>query len=167
MSMTKSKRKLIFVICAIAVILAAGTAKANAFFTDYEQAHGGAVIHLSGSTEIKEEADENGKTISISNTGETDVLVRVKVFGEGLTYEAGEDWTEGADGFWYYGKILAPGEETPTLVATIDQEAAKAAGHDFDIIVVQEAARVVYDGTDENNVVKPEGWLLPDISAGM
>lgn len=163
--MRKKSKKLI-VICAVLIALIASTTAAYAYFTDYEQALGGAQIKLEGQTEIHEEADDAQKTLYIKNTGETDVIVRVAAFGDFIdwdnsTWEEG-DWMREGDWF-YYKRILKPGEATsepeePNLVIKIDTEAAKKAEHDFDIVVVHESQRVSYDGTAENKVVKPDKW---------
>ena len=164
--MKNRKKKML--IAAVLLVALAAPAAAYAYFTDYEDAYGGAVLKLEGETTIHETPEDAKKTISIENTGETDVIVRVAVYGDylgNIDYDAG-DWTK--DGEWYYyNSILEPGGTTSDIVANIDTAAAKAAGHDFDIVVVHESQRVSYDGTEENNVVLPEGWTLPDISVGM
>ena len=171
--MIKKSRKLI-TICAVLIALIASTTAAYAYFTDYEEAQGGAQIKLEGQTEIDETPGDDQKIIRIKNTGETDVVVRVAAFGDFIKWE-GENATTGSnknwkrelivnkdgkkDGaWWYYKKILKPGETTPKITVKIDTKAAEKAGHDFDIVVVHESARVTYDGTAANKVVKPDGW---------
>ena len=158
--MRKKSKKLI-VICAVLIALVASTTAAYAYFTDYEQALGGAQIKLEGQTEIHEEADDAQKTLSIKNTGETDVIVRVAAFGDFIDWDnstwADGDWMKEGDWF-YYKKILKPDASTSEIVIKIDTEAAKKAEHDFDIVVVHESQRVSYDGTAENKVVKPDKW---------
>ncbi len=161
-----NKRTMILVLLAVLVL---STGVAYAYFTDYEQARGGAVINLNGQTKIEEDADEARKIITISNTGDTDVIVRVAVYGDFISnveYST-TDWTKDGD-FYYYNKILPAGQTTTSsITANIDTEKAKAAGHDYEIIVVHESSRVLFDGTEANNVVKPNGWTYPDISVGM
>ncbi len=163
-------RKMKLIIAAVLLVALAAPAAVLAYFTDYEEAQGGAVLKLEGETTIHEDADSEKKVIAIKNVGETDVIVRVAVYGNyvkhPLTYEESSDWIE--DGDWiYYKRILAPGETTSSITAFVDTEAAVAAGHDFDIVVVHESHRVSYDGTEENKVVLPEGWSYPEIAAGM
>lgn len=159
-------RRIITACIVIAVLMMMSAAAVYAYFTDYEDAHGGAILELHGETEIKEKPEDDKKTVTIRNTGETDVIVRAAIYGDNLTETADEkDWVKDGD-YWYYLHILKPGEETSEIVAEIDVKAAKEAGHDFDIVVVQESERVSYDGTPENKVVKPEGWAYPDIEAG-
>lgn len=158
--MIRKSRKLI-TICAVLISLIASTTAAYAYFTDYEEALGGAQIKLEGQTEIHETPEDDQKTISIENTGETDVVVRVAVFGDFIDWDnttySDDDWMKDGD-WWYYKKILKPGETTSEIVVKIDTDAAKEAEHDFDIVVVHESARVTYDGTADNKVVKPDGW---------
>ncbi len=161
------KRKLLIVTSLMALMLLMSTVGVYAYFTDYESAKGGAVVHLNGESTIQEQADDNGKVVSLKNTGDCDLIVRVGIYGDFYTDKGDSDWVKGSDGFWYYKKILEPGKSTSDLTVTIDKKEAGEAGHDFDIVVVQESSRVMYDGSDENRVVKPDGWLYPDISVGM
>lgn len=163
-------RKMKILIAAVLLVALAAPAAVLAYFTDYEDAYGGAVIELKGETTIHEDANSEKKVISIENVGDTDVIVRLAIYGDyvkqPLTYETSSEWIE--DGDWiYYKKILAPGESTSKITAFVDAEAAEAAGHDFDIVVVHESERVSYDGTADNKVVLPDGWTYPNISAGM
>ena len=162
-------RKLKLIIAGILLIALAAPAAAIAYFTDYEEAHGGAVLHLEGETHIDEQPDDAGKTIKIVNTGKTDVIVRLMVVGEFIKEPVAKSgWTKDGD-YWYWDSILKPGAETATIRLDIDVDAAKEAGHDFDIVVLHESERVSYeqvtgaDGKVKNKVVKPEGWSLPDI----
>ena len=93
--MRKKSRKLI-TICAVLIALIASTTAAYAYFTDYEEALGGAQIKLEGQTDIHEKADNEQKTVSIENTGETDVVVRVAAFGDFINW----DETTGSDDNW-------------------------------------------------------------------
>ena len=162
------KKRLTVLVCLAAAIAVMSAAVCYAYFTDYEEAEGGAAVHLNGSSEIQEEADDDGKVIQVENTGDANLIVRVGIYGDSLTVSApADDWTEGSDGFWYYNNILKAGETTSKITVKIDKEKADEAGHDFDIVVVHETSRVIYDGTEENRVVKPEGWLYPDIAVGM
>ncbi len=162
------KARSTILICLAAAIAVMSAAVCYAYFTDYEEAKGGADVHLNGSSLVHEEADENGKVLQVENTGETDLLVRVGIYGDNITIDApSEDWVEGSDGFWYYKKILEAGNTTSVINVRIDKAKADEAGHDFDIVVAHESVRVIYDGTEENRVVKPEGWLYPDIAVGM
>ena len=158
--MRKKSKKLI-VICAVFIALIASTTAAYAYFTDYEQARGGAQIKLEGQTHFNEEPSDSQKVLSVENTGETDVIVRVAAFGDFINWETSRwedgDWKKIGDWF-YYKKILKPGETTKNINIKIDTAVAKKAEHDFDIVVVHESSRVTDDGTTANKVVKPDKW---------
>lgn len=172
-------RKTKLIVAAVLLIALAAPAATFAYFTDYEDGYGGAVLKLEGETTIQEDADSDQKVISIKNVGETDVIVRLAVHGDYVkhpyTYERSSDWTVDGDedgGWIYYNGILAPGGETSTITVLVDKTAAEAAGHDFDIVVVHESQRVSYEqvvdsGKTYNKVVLPEGWTNPNISVVM
>ena len=161
------KKNRIITIAALLLSLVVGIGFAFAYFTDYEAARGGAIIHLGGQTELIEQMDGNNKNISVKNTGQTDMIVRVMIFGDQnkMKITAPDDWYE-ADGAYYYKKILhgsadgKSGDSTSTILAEI-----KVTGDedvkDFDIIVVQEGSRVVYDGT---KLAVPKGWNAEAVS---
>jgi predicted ribosomally synthesized peptide with SipW-like signal peptide len=158
------KRNVLRMICLAAALVVLSGAVCYAYFTDYEEAKGGAVVQLNGKTEIHEDADKDGKVLEIENTDETDVIVRVGIYGDFMTVDADKaDWTKGEDGFWYYNKILPAGGKTGKINVTIDKEKAGDMEDDFDIVVVHESARVLYEGTEPNKVIRPDGWELPDI----
>jgi predicted ribosomally synthesized peptide with SipW-like signal peptide len=160
-------KKVIVTVFSLVLLLIASVGMTVAYFTDYESAKGGAVLKLSGQTELKETVEDNNKTISIKNVGKTDMIVRVKVIGDPkkLTFNAGANWIDNreVDGWWYYGKILkgSPdgdnGESTTDLFAGVSGTVGET---DFDIVVVHEASRTVYDVDGEGNpvLVKPNGW---------
>ena len=162
------KKNRIITIAALLLSLVVGIGFAFAYFTDYEAARGGAIIHLGGQTELIEQMDGNNKKISVKNTGQTDMIVRVMIFGDEskMTVTAPDDWYKGDDGAYYYKKILhgspygESGDSTSTILAEI-----KVTGDedvkDFDIIVVQEGSRVVYDGT---KLAVPKGWNAEAVS---
>ena len=92
-----------------AVILAGSVSvqSAMAYFTTYVKAKGGYEITLGSQTEIKEDVKDMTKEIKITNTGETDCYVRVKVFCGSqieISYAGAVDedgnayWTTGDDG---------------------------------------------------------------------
>lgn len=158
------KRKLdkkILCLTFAALILTAGVSaeKAMAYFTTYTSASGGAGLDLGlGAVEPPaEEFSDWTKHITIRSAKEGEAcFVRVKVFAgakyqEGLQYsDASGKWSPGADGYYYYSEVLAPGAATEQLDVKIngiseeDQE-------DFNVIVVQEHSMVFYD--EEGNLV--------------
>ena len=82
--------------------------------------------------------------ITIKNTGETDVVVRVKVFGGSyVEITSGENWKLSDDDWYYYEKVLTPDEVSSEIYAKIT---SSAPDHDFDVVVILESERAVYNG---------------------
>ena len=131
---------------------------------DGEASHG-AVVKLSGQTEVDEEFDGNNKEVTIKNTGDTDMVVRLKVFGDEnhmtMNSTGNTDWLEGTDGFWYYKKVLPAGAEASMFKVEVNGEIDPGDPIDFEITVVHESQRVTYDG---DKVAVPEGWKIDSIS---
>lgn len=154
---TVINKKAILLAISFALVLSLSVGTAFAYFSDYATAKGGAAITLGGQTYINEKVVENTKTISIENTGETDVIVRVKIFGN-ASIEAGAGWHKHSqDGFWYYDQVLKatdPNPATSNIVATV--VAPEGQVDNYDVVVVHESAQVTYaaDGT----IQVPEGW---------
>jgi len=163
----RNRSKLLIMAISLILCLSVSIGLVFAYFTDYENGRGGAILKLSGQTEIEEKVDEDGKHIVIKNVDETDMVVRVQVIGNDsrMGVIEGENWVDGGDGWYYYSKILkgskdGDGEETSVLDAYIKVEDSLL--DDFEVIVVQEAERVIYDG---DTVVVPKGWAIESISA--
>ena len=174
----RNHRKLLIMALSLILCITASVGIAFAYFTDYENARGGAILNLKGQTWIDEDADEKGKTIVIQNVNEPDMVVRVMIIGDkdhlGVI-DAEDGWIgPDKDGWYYYSKLLKGctdaerknGGRTSELKAEI-----KVSGNEdinaFDVVVVQEAERVVYDQDSEgNNIVSvPAGWNIGSISA--
>ena len=156
---TKIIACLVLLACTFAVCERIGIS--GAYFSDRAEAKGSAPLILSYKTEMNEIDDEGNKNIGIKNTGEIDVIIRVILFGiDGLpegtvSYEYDEDLGVLKDGYWYYKKILEAGVNTASgLKVVVDPE--KAPQTEFDITVVVETERVVYE--TETTLVKPDGW---------
>jgi hypothetical protein len=161
----RNKRKLVIALSLI-LCLTASVGFTMAYFTDYENAKGGAVVKLSGQTEVKEEFDGNNKKVTIKNTGDTDMVVRLRVFGDEdhmtVNSTGNTDWLEGTDGFWYYKKVLPAGAEASMFKVDVSGKIDPGDPIDFEITVVHESQRVTYDG---DKVAVPEGWKIDSISA--
>ena len=162
--------KLLIMALSLVLCMSVSIGLALAYFTDYENARGGAILNLSGQTHITEKVDETGKTVSIQNVDEADMVVRVMIIADAAhlgEVTLGSGWSgPDADGWYYYNKVLkgskdGNGDSTSDLVAKVtvgeDEEVT-----DFDVVVVHEAERVVYDG---NKVAVPSGWSIGSISA--
>ena len=91
------KKPLIMAAATLALTGTLAVGSAMAYFTTYSTAGGGVKMNM-GFTETvpKEDVDENGKHITIENTGDYDCFVRVTAFAPvKLTYNAPKGgWTD-------------------------------------------------------------------------
>ena len=104
----KKINKTILILFALVLSLSVTVGATVAYFSDYEQASGGATLQLGGKTELSEGDDSNFKDIVIENTGETDMIVRVGIYGpDEMTNPVMKgDWIhskieDGGDGMYY------------------------------------------------------------------
>ena len=145
--------------CLLCLLVSVGMTVA--YFSDYEDASGGATMHLQGRTELGEGSDHANKNIVIKNTGDMNMIVRVSITGSEkymtISHENGDEtaWAK-INGFYYYKKVLKPGEQTPQIDALLKAEwKGQEPEYDFQVIVNHESAPAVYNG---ENLVTPEGW---------
>lgn len=165
----KKIRKTTMLIFALVLSLSVTVGATLAYFSDYEEASGGATLHLGGQTELKEGNVENQKDIQIRNTGKTYMLVRVGIYGpDNMTMpDPGEDnewWFKGDDGFYYLKEALAPGKETPAgqLVAKLQESwTGDQPEFDYEVTVVHEGCQVLYNNKGE--LVYPDGWSRSEV----
>ena len=155
-------KKTIAALLAVLLCLSVSIGAAVAYFSDYEEAAGAAEVKLGEQTELTEGNDGDNKHIVVKNTGETNMIVRVAVYGSDeymdVSYSK-DDWQKIGD-FYYFKKVLLPQESTSAIDATVKTEwQGKKPDYDFDVTVVHEAAQAVYD---RDKLVSPEGWA--DIS---
>jgi len=170
----KKINKTILMLFALVLSLSVTVGATVAYFSDYEQASGGATLQLGGKTELSEGDDSNFKDIVIENTGETDMIVRVGIYGPDEFYDSDNpknlvtmkgDWMKGNDGMYYYGKVLKgkPDEQTPgentgvgNLVAGLEFSwQGDPPDYYFEVTVVHEGSQAIYDGT---KLKVPKGW---------
>ena len=149
-----NKKKLLIIILTVALVLTAGIGSAYAYFSDNSEANG--MLKIAPiDTEIKETVIKKEKHATIySEENAAEVYVRARAFSGNdadLTYH-GDGWYDGGDGWWYYGSpgtlsILHPGTQTSELVVNVEKVLRDDAepGEDLNVIVVYEAARVLYD----------------------
>ena len=166
-----NKKKLVAALSLI-LCLSVSVSLAVAYFTDYEAAKGGAVLQLKGEDVIEEHFDGNEKVVSVKNTGETDLVVRVRAIGENVTPNSknSKDWVSDPNGIWWYYKgILKPGTSTADEIRfEVKGISPDADPVEFDVTVVQEAERVTYTQDEKGNniVAAPDGWDgFPTIAA--
>ena len=135
-------------VLAFVAVLGISVKDSLAYFTTYARAQGGKVLTLGNTTEIDEEYDGQ-KHIRVTNQGNADCYVRVKVFTGSLvelTYGGSSQWAPGADGYYYYSDMVPAGGITEELLVSIHASGElKELGTDFDVIVIQECAPVMYD----------------------
>jgi predicted ribosomally synthesized peptide with SipW-like signal peptide len=164
--MKKIKKK-ILVIFALVLCLSVTVGVSMAYFSDYEDASGGATLNLGGKTELEEGNDHSKKDIKIKNTGETNMIVRVAILGEGVQYfKEGnpsydtDDWAVAKDSqgvtWYYYKKVLKPKQETSVINAEMKFDwKGEEPDYSFEITVVHESAQAVYNG---EKLATPDGW---------
>lgn len=157
----KKRMAKIVQVCLLIAALVIPAHMVYAYFTDYDTAKGSATVGLKPETHTDETVDKDGnKTIKITNTGNAGAVVRVAVFGSNMTVAPSSDWTDGGDGFYYYGKVLGAGEETSAIEVTVKNVTENG----FDIVVVHESALAQWIFLEgQNKVVVPEGWADPNI----
>lgn len=91
----------------------------------------------------------NGKKeITLTNTGDYDCYVRLlaltgDAYKDSLSYTGDSKWTPGADGYYYYSDIVAPGESTTQIDVSFAFPEEEPA--DFNVIIIQECTPVLYD----------------------
>ena len=122
--MNKIWKRKTFWLTAAALLLVGGLSiqEAMAYFTTYVEAEGGYTVTLGPSTVIEETVEDMTKSITISNTGNVDCYVRVKVFAGStvdIAYSGSANWSKDADGYWYYKDIVPVGGKSEVLNATI------------------------------------------------
>lgn len=161
-------KNILLISFAVIFIIAAGIGEASAYFTTYASAKGGHTIELGYETTIQEGFDSWTKHVKIQNTEEDSqpIYVRARAYcGDNykLDYfsessEDGGSWVDGKDGWYYYTKPVAAGEDTSVLdviIADIPEDS-----DEFNVVVVYESTPVIYD---ENG--NPYPWDKVDWTA--
>ena len=155
----------ILILFALVLCLSVSVGASLAYFSDYEEASGGATLNLGGKTEMSEGNDHAQKDITIKNTGDTNMIVRVAIMGEGVQHFKNaptfntDDWvTDTVDGttWYYYKKVLPPNASTSDIIAKMEFSwEGDEPDYSFEITVVHESTQAVYNGT---TLVCPSGW---------
>lgn len=152
---TVKRSKVYLLVVALVLVLSMTVGLTMAYFSDHTEAKGGKKVALGGQTTIREEQNDNNKVIRIENTGETDVIVRVAVYGPtAITYEDSQDWVQKGD-YIYYNKVLpAPedGKQSFTSKIKASWDVPADLGDDYNVVVVQESEQAVYK---DGKVVTP------------
>ena len=145
-----NKKNLCLAAAAFTLVAGVSVGGTMAYFTTYTVASGGAEIKLGNTTIIPDEEVVNmEKRIAVTNTGDMECFVRVKVFagdkyqpGLKFTPDAEGTWSQGDDGYYYCSQIIPAGGTSNTFNVKIDDMDSE---DDFNIIVVQECTAVLYD----------------------
>ncbi len=162
---TVKRSKVYLLVVAFVLVLSMTVGLTMAYFSDHTEAKGVKQIALGGQTRINEQQRDNEKLITIENFGDTDVVVRVAVYGPTeIKYELPSDWTritkEGRD-YVYYTKVLPAKTRTSQIRAYWDVPAD--IGDDFNVVVIQESDQAVYyaNGTVVTPATTP-AWDFSD-----
>ena len=160
----KAVNKKNLLVIAIALVLSLSVGLTLAYFSDYNAAKGGKGIALGGTTELHDDYDSDKKTVSIENTGDVDVIVRVAVYapvvdGQTVTV-SGDNWAkvgEGDNARWYYTEVLKPGASTDDLIVNTEYLKENAdLGDVAEVIVTHESVQAVKDANGK--YVLPSDW---------
>lgn len=164
-------KKLIIVAAALLMLGAISIKPAMAYFTDTHTA-GGSVLFGKNAITPHEKTEGLTKTITVENTGDYPVFVRVKLFaGEthGLKFnqDKSANWSfDKSDEFYYFKNPISPKELTGELVVDIDPGDETA--DKFNVIVVEEGCRVGEDGqpTWDDKVTNTETFSTETANEG-
>ncbi len=169
-----------YIVIAAALVLLAGVSikSANAYFTDTQEATGYIKLNL-GDSEIipNEDVDGMTKIITVKNTGNYNVFVRVKaIYGSNCTVaidnsaegdtKKSEGWSLNDDGYYYYSGVVSVGESAPKLYLTVTPKEG-ATADSFNVVIVEEATKVLYDSdgkayADWNSKVQTKSMVSDD-----
>lgn len=157
----KKINKTTLMLFALVLSLSVTVGATVAYFSDYEQASGGATLYLGGKTELSEGSDTDKKNVKITNTGKTNMIVRVGIYGPGDMEPPQVDsskWILGNDDMYYYYAVLEPGQDTggDNLVQSMSFHwEGDAPDYYFEVTVVHEGSQAIYDG---DKLIVPDGW---------
>ncbi len=159
------KTKWLCIVAAAALVVSISAVKpALAYFTATKTVTGTTKKLKIGDSvpDIHEDIEGMIKEISILNTGDYDIFVRAKAITPDnweAKFTPTEGWVQGDDGYYYYTKPVSPDEQTATKltleIKPKDVSEDYEVPESFNVIIVQEATKVVYD-KDDNPV--PDDW---------
>ena len=160
-----TRKQSLFIACALILALSCiSVPAAMAYFSDYDRGAGRVQVRMTWQSELHEKVTDGNEHVTVSNTGQTDVLVRVRAFAGDFIKVTDTDnkWHE-QDGWWYYDGILGAGQKTEELL--VEVKTGMAPEDDFEVIVVHESVRTAYESNDQ--LAAPEGWdYVPDLKGG-
>lgn len=113
------------------------------------------------------------KIVSVTNDGDNAIWVRIRLDRsvtppegseldlsfEGIALNLNEDdWTEGADGWFYYNTILEPGETTEDLFTTVTFPGSMGNDYMNAKVEIDVLAQGVQSQNNGNTVLEAAGW---------
>ena len=180
-----NKRKIVLLLLTLALIASASIQPAIAYFTTYVRARGGHSVSIGDTTTIEESFSEWTKRVRIRNkAGSEPVFIRAKAIytplaeGAALTI-SGEGWSDGGDGYWYYGSkdapTILPGDaglteaERATSVLNVKIEKIPQnpeKGDTFSVTVIYESTPVRYRQASDGRNVAYADWEAKLVEVG-
>ena len=181
------KRKLLIAILVV-LVLGVSVAGTLAYFTQQETAHnvittGSIQIELiekaikdGKEVDFKDvdgivPGDEASKIVKVKNTGNNDAFIRLSVKKGIELAQSGtpdlnlitidfntDDWTDGRDGYWYYNKVLKPGETTKPLFTTVKFDPQMDDQYQNCKVMVDVAAQAVQTANNGDSARTAAGW---------
>lgn len=113
------------------------------------------------------------KIVSVTNTGSNAAWVRICVdkrieLAEDMAGEADtalvtmdvnkSEWTQGADGYYYYNVALAPGESTEPLFTTVTFDTSMGNMYQNSVAYIDVYASAVQKANNGTTVAEAAGW---------
>ena len=155
------KKTILLTVLAAVLLLSVSIGPALGYFTDHDEESGEASVAVKPWTMIRESFDSWTKHVVITNYVPEGVdegapcFVRARAYmagnedGQALSI-SGDGWTgSGSNDWYYYGTILQPKPTEPYETSPLDVKIIKIPqnpknGDSFNVIVVYEAAPVIY-----------------------
>ena len=145
-------KKYLMIAAALALVSLASVKTTMAYFTDHKETTGGVTLSLGDSRLTPHETVEGlVKHITVENTGNYDVFIRVKAV-YGSNYDASvvdntsAGWQLKDDGYYYYKDVVKAHETAPELQLQIKVKDNTAVENSFNVVIIQEATLAIYDG---------------------
>lgn len=151
-------KKYLMIAAALALVSLASVKTTMAYFTDHKETTGGVTLSL-GDSRItpKETVEGMVKHVTVENTGNYDVFIRVKaVYGSKydvvLAKGTAEGWSLKDDGYYYYKDVVKAHEEAPVLNLEVKVKVDSQVPDSFNIVIVEEASLAIYDADGNASV---------------
>ncbi len=149
-------RRIVLLVMSLVLVISVAIGATMAYFSAYDAHKGEVALALKGGTEIEEQTGENQKVVTIHNTGDTVVVVRVAIYGPSPMNISGEKWTPktvGGTDYWYYDEAILPGGQSTPLTARYEGNVTDA---NMEIIVVHESETAQFKN---GALVDPDNWF--------